>query len=59
MPAPQTIRDLVQRFQSQSASYHRTSYNETELRRDFLDPFFAALGWDMTNTGGGSENTAR
>ena len=55
MPAPQTIRDLVQRFQSQSASYHRTSYNETVLRRDFLDPFFAALGWDMTNTGGGSE----
>ena len=55
MPAPQSIRDLVQRFQSQSASYHRSSYNETELRRDFLDPFFAALGWDMTNTGGGSE----
>ncbi|NMB67247.1 MAG: DUF559 domain-containing protein [Chloroflexi bacterium] len=55
MPAPQSIRDLVQRFQSQSASYHRPSYNETELRRDFLDPFFAALGWDMTNTGGGSE----
>ena len=55
MPAPQSIRDLVQRFQSQSASYHKSSYNETELRRDFLDPFFAALGWDMTNTGGGSE----
>lgn len=55
MPAPQSIRDLVQRFQSQSASYHKSSYNETELRRDFLDPFFAALGWDMTNSGGGSE----
>ena len=30
-------------------------YNETLLRRDFLDPFFTALGWDMQNRRGYAE----
>jgi very-short-patch-repair endonuclease len=55
MTAPDSVRDLVHRFQTQRSSYLSGSYNETELRRDFLDPFFVALGWDMTNKGGGSE----
>jgi hypothetical protein len=24
-------------------------YNETQLRREFIDPFFEQLGWDVTN----------
>ncbi len=30
-------------------------YNETQLRREFLDPFFAALGWDVVNNQGYAE----
>ncbi|NMC35056.1 MAG: N-6 DNA methylase [Veillonellaceae bacterium] len=55
MPAPQSVIDLVTRFESQLAAYKSGRYNETELRRDFLDPFFEALGWDVRNTGNASE----
>ena len=55
MPAPQSVIDLVQRFESQLAVYKSGRYNETELRRDFLDPFFEALGWDVRNTANASE----
>ena len=30
-------------------------YNEMQLRQEFLDPFFEALGWDMTNKAGYAE----
>ncbi|MDP1544927.1 MAG: N-6 DNA methylase, partial [Anaerolineales bacterium] len=30
----------------------RTRKNETELRRQFLDPFFESLGWDVGNNKG-------
>jgi predicted type IV restriction endonuclease len=43
------IRDLVQKFAEHRDTYHRAGYNETLLRRDFLDPFFEALGWEMSN----------
>ena len=26
-----------------------STYNETSVRRDFIDPFFEALGWDISN----------
>ena len=47
--APQEIIDLVDRFTGQRAAYRSGHYNETQLRRDFLDPLFEALGWDLTN----------
>jgi hypothetical protein len=53
--APPVIRALVEKFAEHSETYHRTGYNETLLRRDFLDPFFEALGWDMTNRQGYAE----
>jgi len=31
------------------------SYNETQVRREFLDPFFEALGWDIANKQGHAE----
>jgi type I restriction-modification system DNA methylase subunit len=55
MPVPQSILDLVARFESQRAAYLSGRYNETELRRDFLDPFFEALGWDVRNVNNASE----
>ncbi|MHB8194210.1 MAG: Eco57I restriction-modification methylase domain-containing protein [Bellilinea sp.] len=49
MTAPDIVVQLIQRFQSQLPDYRAGRYNETQLRRDYLDPFFEALGWDMTN----------
>ncbi|MHB0967466.1 MAG: Eco57I restriction-modification methylase domain-containing protein [Bellilinea sp.] len=47
--APPEIIALVERFHGQRAAYRSGHYNETQLRRDFLDPLFEALGWDLTN----------
>ena len=50
MTAPKEILDLVKRFNDNLDAYRSGEYNETQLRREFLDPFFAALGWDVGNT---------
>lgn len=55
MPAPQEILDLVARFELQLDAYKSGKYNETQLRREFLDPLFKALGWDVDNTQGYAE----
>jgi predicted type IV restriction endonuclease len=55
MPAPAAITELVRRFREHDDEYTSGSYNETQLRRDFLDPFFAALGWDVHNAQGYAE----
>jgi hypothetical protein len=49
------VQELVERFEEQFASYKRTEYNETLARKDFIDPFFTALGWDMDNSSGYAE----
>ncbi|MDA1050726.1 MAG: N-6 DNA methylase [Planctomycetota bacterium] len=53
--APKEILDLVNRFREQYDSYRLPSYGETELRREFIDPFFKALGWDIDNEQGNAE----
>ena len=52
---PQQILDLVHRFDRNLEAYRNQSYNETQLRREFIDPFFEALGWDMANKSGYAE----
>jgi hypothetical protein len=52
MPAPDSIKRLVDTFASHLSHYKSTGYNETEVRREFLDPFFKALGWDIDNESG-------
>jgi len=49
------ITDLVTRFEDQYTSYKNSDYNETQTRRDFIDPFFKALGWDIDNEEGYAE----
>jgi hypothetical protein len=53
--APREILDLVARFEQQLDAYKSGQYNETQLRREFLDPFFTALGWDIDNKQGYAE----
>ena len=55
MPAPQIIHDLIERFERNHAAYMSGSYNETQARREFIDPFFEALGWDLNNREGYAE----
>jgi len=45
---PKQIGELVAKFDQNLDAYH-TQYGETEVRVEFINPFFEALGWDVTN----------
>jgi hypothetical protein len=57
MAVPETIIKLIERFDFHRQSHisSRDVYNETKLRQDYLDHVFIALGWDVYNTQGWSE----
>jgi type I restriction-modification system DNA methylase subunit len=55
MTTPEIIQQLVKRFEEHKETYRSGRYNETQLRREFLDPFFEALGWDVFNKLGYAE----
>lgn len=50
------VQELVKRFNEQYPAYKKTEYNETQTRRDFIDPMFKALGWDIDNENGYGES---
>ncbi len=50
------IKDLVKKYHSNRDAYLKANYNETQLRTDFLDPFFELLGWDINNSEGKPTN---
>ena len=52
MPAPDSVLKLCETFADHRDHYRSGGYNEAQLRKEFLDPFFAALGWDMDNAQG-------
>ncbi|HRD58632.1 MAG TPA: N-6 DNA methylase [Ferruginibacter sp.] len=54
--AHKKIASLIERFDEQKEFYKRSDYNETLTRRDFIDPFFKALGWDIDNEQGYAES---
>jgi len=55
MAVPETIVELIERFDRNRASYKSDQYNEARLRIEFLNPFFEALGWDINNKQGYAE----
>jgi len=55
MNVPDRIKKLIDTFDNNLESYKKGTYNETQLRREFLDPFFEELGWDITNKQGYAE----
>ena len=57
MPQAKTdvIAGLVQRFDSHRDSYLHSAYKEAQLRREFIDPMWKALGWDIDNEKGYAE----
>ena len=55
MPLPDSIQHLIENFAANRSEYHKGHYNETQTRIDYVNPLFAALGWDMDNFEGLSE----
>jgi type I restriction-modification system DNA methylase subunit/predicted type IV restriction endonuclease len=55
MAAPAIVGELVERFHAHRETYHGGQYHEAQLREDFLNPFFEALGWDVHNRKGYAE----
>lgn len=43
------ISSLISKYEKEKSHYVSSRYNETQLRSDFLDPFFELLGWDIKN----------
>lgn len=52
MTCPQIVKDLVNKFSHNYSQYKSSDYNETSVRREFIDPFFKSLGWDIDNEAG-------
>lgn len=50
------LQRLIDRYESDLTLHRSISYNETQLRTDFLDQLFTILGWDITNSNGKSTN---
>jgi type I restriction-modification system DNA methylase subunit len=55
MSAPNELVELVTRFKENLTSYKNPNYNETQVRREFIDPLFGLLGWDVANKEGYAE----
>ncbi|RJP17871.1 MAG: restriction endonuclease subunit M, partial [Candidatus Abyssobacteria bacterium SURF_5] len=55
MTSPSEILALIERFERNIDSYRSPAYNEAQLRLEFLNPFFQALGWDVYNEHGYAE----
>ena len=49
------VSDLIERFDQNRDAYKSQGYNETQVRREFIDPLFEALGWDVDNRRGLAE----
>src|SRR6266481_9945794 len=55
MSTPQSVLELIERFDRNRTAYRSEQYNEAQLRIEFLNPFFEALGWDVNNKQGYAE----
>lgn len=47
--AHQTVCELADDFEKNEAKYVSSNYQESEARKDFIDKFFIALGWDVNH----------
>lgn len=51
-----TIQTLVEKYKSNRDFYRTSNFNETQVKNEFLDPLFEALGWDIRNMSGKKTN---
>ena len=45
----ETVRELVRTFDANKHAYLGPDYPEAQARKDFIDKFFIALGWDVNH----------
>ena len=50
------LEQLVQTFERNRAAYLSGKFNETQVRVEFINPFFELLGWDVHNKRGYAES---
>jgi hypothetical protein len=50
--APDAVKRLVDHFDRDRKVFLSGDYKEEQLRLEFLNHFFTALGWDMDNKQG-------
>ena len=43
------VGNLAETFQANEARYLSAEYQEAEVRKDFIDKFFTAMGWDVNH----------
>jgi hypothetical protein len=55
MTAPDAVLRLIERYNEQIEDYRAGRYKEAQVRNEFIDPLFAALGWDVHNKQGYAE----
>jgi predicted type IV restriction endonuclease len=55
MTIPEQLKVLVARFEEHKDVYTSGRYNETQVRQEFINPFFKLLGWDVDNEHGYAE----
>lgn len=55
MPIPKSILERIETFRRNLDSYVKPDYKEAQVRQEFIDPLFSALGWDVANTAGYAE----
>jgi hypothetical protein len=55
MVASEVVTELVERYRDNCENYRAAGYKEFRLRKEFVDPFLEALGWDVANRGGYDE----
>ncbi|MFF2287429.1 Eco57I restriction-modification methylase domain-containing protein [Peribacillus butanolivorans] len=46
---------LIRKFKQNTKIYKNRSYNETQVRSEFINPFLKILGWDVENIEGKSQ----
>ena len=49
------LTHLIAKFEQNLESYRNPAYGEAEVRVEFINPLFEALGWDVTNKAGIAE----
>ncbi len=55
MAVPEGLHRLVERFDENRDAYRSGSYNEAQVRVDFINPLLELLGWDVDNRQGKPE----
>jgi hypothetical protein len=52
---PTGITQLIEKFEQNLESYRNPAYGEAQVRVEFINPLFEALGWDVANKAGHAE----